>query len=159
MLNKYSVLCEVRLPMFGLFVVVIDLLLFFSWLVKKYFFVNHIRLVSKKLKLVMSALEWVSWDKLLSFCGCCEKSSCRLDIKLEEPSAFSEFNFVEFQTFFALLSEFKKFTPSNFFDCVKAFEFIIRFSESRELRRSHRSSLEVFKASWVFRPVKDNAKL
>ena len=136
-----------------------DLLLFFSWFVKKYFFVSHIRLFSKKLKLAVSVLTCEPCVSVLLLNGFCEKSSCKLEIKLDDPSEVNELNFAEFHTFLEVLSELRKFTPSSFLDCVNEFEFMMILSDNKEFRSSHRSSLEAFSASCVFRPVRDRATL
>lgn len=70
-----------------------------------------------------------------------------------------EFSLVELHTFLEAASEFSRFTPNNFFDCVKALELVIKFSESRELRINHRSCFAPRNAFCVFKLVNDSAIL
>jgi len=135
------------------------LMLLLSWFVKKYFLANHIRLSSKKLKLAMSLLKCVYCFEAsiptLSF----KNNSCILFIKFDEFDSPKLLSFADVHTFFDALSELKKFTPKSFLACVKALELRTKLSERSEFLSNQRSSFEDFKASWVFRPVKDKAVL
>lgn len=68
-------------------------------------------------------------------------------MKLVPVLLSSEVNLEEFQTFLDAASEFKKFTPSSFLDCVNALEFVIKFSDSSEFLTSQRSCFALRKAS------------